>query len=120
MSQQRNVQRAYTEADITLAIQDITSKQNQSENRAATVYGIPRTTVQGRRAGRRPRRDWAPPAKRLTKLEEEVVVQRVLEESKRGIPSSKADVRDMADKLLQEHGGETVGKLGRQVYTAYS
>ena len=35
---------------------------------------------------------------------------RILDESDRGIPSSKADVRDMADKLLRERGGDAVGK----------
>jgi hypothetical protein len=39
-----------------------------------------------------------------------VIVQRVLEESARGIYSLKADVRDMADKLLRERGGKEVGK----------
>ena len=39
-----------------------------------------------------------------------MIVERILEESERGIPSSKADVRDMADKLLRERGGEAVGK----------
>jgi hypothetical protein len=39
-----------------------------------------------------------------------VIIQRVLEESLRGIPSSKADVGDMADKLLRERGSKAVGK----------
>jgi hypothetical protein len=37
-------------------------------------------------------------------------VLRILDESDRGISSSKADVRDMADKLLRERGGDAVGK----------
>jgi hypothetical protein len=39
-----------------------------------------------------------------------MIIQRVLEESTRGIPSSKADVGDMADKLLRERGSKAVGK----------
>jgi hypothetical protein len=39
-----------------------------------------------------------------------VVVERVLEESARGIPSSRTDIRDMADRLLRERGGDAVGK----------
>jgi hypothetical protein len=46
----------------------------------------------------------------MTKLEEKVIVERILEESARGIPSSKTDVRDMADKLLRKRGGDAVGK----------
>jgi hypothetical protein len=39
-----------------------------------------------------------------------VIIQRILEESTRGISSSKADVRDIADKLLRERGSKAVGK----------
>jgi hypothetical protein len=35
---------------------------------------------------------------------------RILDESDRGISSSKADVQDMADKLLRERGGDAVSK----------
>ena len=110
MLQQRNAQHTYTEGDIFLAISDITSQQIQSERRAAVVHLVPRTTVQDRRAGRPPRRDCEPNSKRLTKLEEEAIVRRVLDETLRGVPVSKADVRDMADKLLGDRNGKPVGK----------
>jgi hypothetical protein len=110
MSQQRNVQNTYTEGDIFIAISSIISEQIQSERRAAAVYKVPRSTIQDRRAGRRPRRDCEPNSKRLTKLEEEVIVQRILDESLRGVPPSKAHVRDMADRLLRERGEKPTGK----------
>jgi hypothetical protein len=71
---------------------------------------VPERTIRRRRDGKRSRRDCEPNLKRLTKLEEEVIVQRVLEESVRGIPSSKADVRDMADRLLRDRNSKPVGK----------
>jgi hypothetical protein len=71
---------------------------------------VPERTIRRRRDGTRSRRDCEPNAKRLTKLEEEAVVLRILEESDRGLSSSKADVQDMADKLLRERGGDAVGK----------
>jgi hypothetical protein len=46
----------------------------------------------------------------MIKLEEEVIIERILEESVRGILSLKADVRDMADKLLREREGKLVGR----------
>ena len=110
MPQQRNVQNTYTEGDIYLAITDITSKQIQSERRAAAVYTVPRLTLQDQRAGRRPRHDCEPNSKRLTKLEEEAIVIRVLDQSNRGLPCLKADVQDMADKLLKERGSKPTGK----------
>jgi hypothetical protein len=110
MSQPHRIQRSYTEGNLQLAILDLNSQQIQSSKRAATTYNVPRRTLIDRRAGRRSRRDCEPNSKRLTKLEEEVIIQRVLEESSRSIPSSKADVGDMADKLLRERGSKAVGK----------
>jgi hypothetical protein len=74
MPQPRNAQQTYTEGDITLAILDLTLKQIQSEKRAAAIHGVLRTTVQDRRAGQRPRRDYKLNLKRLTKLEEEAII----------------------------------------------
>jgi hypothetical protein len=110
MPQPRNAPKTYTEGDITLAILDLTSKQIQSEKRAAAVYGVLRTTIQDRRTGRRPRRDCEPNRKNLTKLEEEAIIERILEESLRGIPPLKSNVQDMADRLLRERGGNPTGK----------
>ena len=110
MSQQQNARKTYTEGDIYIAISDINSKQIRSERRAAEVYSIPRTTIQDRRAGRRARRDCEPNSKRLTKLEEEVVLDNILNASLRGVPLTKALVRDMADRLLRERGGKPVSK----------
>ena len=110
MPQQRKGQKAYTEADIQLAISDITSQQVKSVKHAAAVYKVPRTTIRHRRDGKTSRRDCEPNSKRLTLLEEEAIIQRILDESLRGVPPSKANVRDMADKLLRERGGKPVGK----------
>jgi hypothetical protein len=110
MSQQRNGQKAYPERDIFLAISSLNSKQVQSERRAAAIFNAPKSTIHYRRAGRRPQRDCEPKSKRLTILEEEAIVQRILDESLRGVPPSKAHVRDMADRLLKERGGNPTGK----------
>jgi hypothetical protein len=37
-------------------------------------------------------------------------VQRILDESLRGVPPSKANVQDMADRLLRERGEKPTGK----------
>jgi hypothetical protein len=110
MSQQRYTQKTYTEADIQLAVQDINLQQIQNVKRAAAVYNVPRTTVQDRRNGKRPRRDCEPNTKRLTKLEEEAIQQSILDYSVRGLPVQRRDVQDMADRLLRERKGKPVGK----------
>jgi hypothetical protein len=104
------MQQAYSEADINLAIQSLTSHQIQTKTRAAIVYSIPRTTIRERRARRRPQRDCKANCKRLTKLEEEAITRRVIVEAERGLPCRRDDVRDMANRLLRERGGEEVGK----------
>jgi hypothetical protein len=110
MSQQHQAQRTYTKADIQLTISNIQSKQIQSERRATAVYNVPQVTVQRRRARRRSQRDCEPNSKRLQKLEEEAILQRILKHSVRGIPVSKADVRDIANRLLQERASKPVSK----------
>jgi hypothetical protein len=46
----------------------------------------------------------------MTKLEEEVIIQRILDESLRGIPVPKADVRDIANNLLKDRSSKPVSK----------
>jgi hypothetical protein len=48
--------------------------------------------------------------KRLTKLEEEVILDCVLDLSLHRVPPTKALVRDIADRLLRERGGKPVSK----------
>jgi hypothetical protein len=110
MSQQRSYQSSYSESDLQLALYDIISKRVPSQRRAAAIYNVPQRTLSHRRAGRRPRRDCEANSKRMDNLEEEAIVRRILEESTRGFAPSKADVRAMANKLLEERGGKPVGK----------
>ena len=110
MSQQPQPLKAYTEANVQLALFDVKRNQILSLRRAEAVYKVPKTTIRRRRDGKPSRRDCEPNSKSLTKLEEEVIIQRILEESLRGIPPSKLHVRDMADRLLRERGRKPIGK----------
>jgi hypothetical protein len=110
MSQQHQALRLYNEGDVQLAISDIQSNQIKSLRRAKAIHSVPQRTIQRRRDGKRPQRNCEPKSKRLTKLEEEAIVQRILEEGLRGIPPSKAHVQDMADRLLRERGRKPTGK----------
>jgi hypothetical protein len=73
------VQKAYTEGCILPAISSLNSKQILSERRAAAIYNTPKSTIHYRRAEQLPQRDSKPKSKRLTKLEEEAIIQRKLE-----------------------------------------
>ncbi|KAH7556263.1 putative transposase [Bipolaris maydis] len=106
----RNVaQIVSNEADVQLAISSIASKQVQSNKYAAALYNIAETTLRRRRAGRPARRDCQPNSKKLTKLEEEVIVDHILDLDLRGFSPTYAAVRDMADRLLATRGAGQVG-----------
>jgi hypothetical protein len=98
------------EADILLAISAIDRGQIQSINRAATTYNVPQSTLSDRLAGKPARGDCQPNSKKLTKLEEEAIVEHILDLDSRGFPPSLDAVRHMADKLLDERGAGKVGK----------
>ena len=110
MSQPQQAPTLYTEADVQLAISDISRNQIQSIRRAEKVYKVPERTIRRRRDGTRSRRDCEPNEKRLTKLEEEVVVLRILKDSAYSLPSSKADVQDIANRLLCSCNAKPVSK----------
>ena len=92
MAQQRTTRTSYTESDLQLALFDIQSQRVQSQRRAAAIYNVPQSTLSTRRAGKRPRRDCEPKVKRLNKLEEKAIVERILEESARGFAPIKASI----------------------------
>jgi Tc5 transposase DNA-binding domain len=104
------MQNTYTEGRIQLAIQALDQKQIQSEKRAAEAYNVSRSTIRRRRAGAQPRRDSQPKSKKLTKLEEKVLVEHVLERDSRGWALTKKGVEEMANSLLAARSGKPVGK----------
>ena len=74
MHQQHIAQSIQKEGRISLAISAIDQSQFQSERRVAVTYDVPRSTLRLRRAGTTARRDCEPNLKKLTILEELVIV----------------------------------------------
>ena len=97
------------EAKLTLAVQATRRDAKITYRLAAKVYDASRTTLGYRLNGRPPRGDCEPNSKKLTKLEERVILEYILELDLRGFPPSKASVRAMADSLLQEKGLKPAG-----------
>jgi hypothetical protein len=109
---QRNITQLPTnEADIQLAISSIECDQIQENRRAAAIYGVPESTLRDRRAGRPARRDCQPNSKKLTQLEEEVIVGYIIDLDQRVFAPAYAAIRSMADKLLAARG---VGQVGQK------
>ena len=100
MAQHSASQLVSNESDIQLAISSIKSGQIQSNRSAAAIYNVSERTIRRRRVGKPARRDCQPNSKKLTKLEEEVIVDHILNLDLRGFPPTYAAVRNMADRLL--------------------
>jgi hypothetical protein len=97
------------EADIRLTILSLNKHQIKNVRAAARAFDVPRTTLRDRRAGRPARRDCQPNSKKLTQLEEQVIISYILDLDRRGFAPTYAAVRDMADKLLAARGAGQVG-----------
>ena len=109
MPQPNQPQSIQKEGLVQLAKFAIEKGQIQSNRRAAKVYGAVESTLRNRRAGIPSRRDCTPNSKKLTDLEESVIVQHVLDLDARGFSPRLGGVEDMANKLLAARGGGRVG-----------
>lgn len=110
MNQQNSTQLAQKEGRILLALSALNSSQFSSVRQAAMTFDVPESTLRSRRAGITTRRDCEPNSKKLTKTEESVIVQYILELNSRGFPPKLQAVRDMANQLLTARGASVVGE----------
>ena len=97
------------EARIILAIEAILLSRKLSCCSAAKIYKVLESTLRDRMASRTTRRESSANCHKLTKLEEEVIVQRILDMDTRGFAPWLAGVGDMANFILKSQGGECVG-----------
>ena len=97
------------EARVILALEAMKSDKKLSLRAAAKHYDVPPMTLCHRRAGRPARRDTSPNSRKLTKLEEEAIVQYILELGTRSFPPRLRDVEDMANQLLRVRDALPVG-----------
>jgi hypothetical protein len=89
-----------SKASIHLAISAINRSQIQSVRDAAQTFKVPQTTLQRRRARKPAQRDCLPNSRKLTQLEEEVIISYIVNLDQRGFSPTYAAIRDMANKLL--------------------
>src|SRR5437667_12051427 len=97
------------EAGVILALEAMKNDGKLSLRAAVKIYNVPLATLSYRRAGRRARRDTSPNLRKLTKLEEEAIVQYILELCMRSFPPRLCDVEDMANQLLRVRDASPVG-----------
>jgi hypothetical protein len=100
------------EARIIMAMEAIqTSRRKLSRRRAAEIYEIPKPTLRARMNGRPSCSDIRANSHKLTKLEEMVIVNHILNRDSRGFSPRQADMEDIANNLLKTRGAKPVGKL---------
>ena len=98
------------EAQIILAIEAVQSSRKLSRRAAAKLYNVPESTLRARMNGVTPKADSRPASQSLTKIEEEVVVQYILDLDSRGFPPLIGDVEAMVNSILASRSARRVGK----------
>ena len=101
--QQRSLQLA-KEGRIDLAIASYQSNPTRSLRRLALSFDVPRSTLQTRLHGVKPKREIVSVNRKLSPSEEQSLVQWILELDQRGFPPKIIHVRRMADHLLAARG----------------
>ena len=99
------------EAKIILAIEAIRTSKKLSRRKAAKLYQVPFSTLNGRMNGRTTLPERRPASVKLSKLEEEVIVRNILDVDSRGFVHRLASIEDIANYILESRGGKRVGKL---------
>ncbi|KAL9568850.1 hypothetical protein ACKAV7_006995 [Fusarium commune] len=98
------------EARTLLALLALQNDPKLSIRRAATIYEIKEQRLRRRRNGIQSRVNWIPKSRKLSDLEEEVIVQFILDLDSRGFPPRLRGVEEMANRLLADRNASPVGK----------
>jgi hypothetical protein len=98
------------EARMLLALQALQNDLKLSVRRAADIYKVNHMTLRRRQNGIQSRRDSIPKSRRLSNLEEEILLHFILNLDLRGFPPRLRNVKDMADQLLADRDAPPVGQ----------
>ena len=110
---------ANQEGKILLALQGIQKKQIKSLRAAAKLYDIPYTTLRLRATGVSSRVDTRASGYKLTKLEEDSLVEWILSLDSRGAAPRPSTVREMANILLAARGETPSSTVGVNWVSAF-
>jgi hypothetical protein len=108
MPQPPHSQLTQREGRMSLAMLAIDQNQFKSVRGTAKTYDVVRTTLRRRHTGIPSKRDCISKSKKLTELEEEVIIQHSLDLDSRGFSPQLNLIRDMANRLLAIHAGRQV------------
>jgi hypothetical protein len=97
------------EGQVQLALQALQNDPKLSLRAAARIYSVDHEKLSRRRRGKQSRRDIQANSRKLTDLEESVIVQYILDLDSKGFPPRLSGVEDMANRLLAERDAGRVG-----------
>ncbi|KAL9563829.1 hypothetical protein ACKAV7_012071 [Fusarium commune] len=98
------------EARILLALRALQNDPKLSLRRAAGLYQVRYWTLHRRQKGILSTRDSIPKSRKLSDLEEQIIVQFILDLDSRGFPPRLRCVEEMANRLLADREMPPVGK----------
>src|SRR6478609_2794808 len=98
------------EARILLALRALQNDPKLSLRRAAGIYQVRYWTLHRRQKGILSTRDSIPKSRKLSDLEEQIIVQFILDLDSRGFPPRLRCVEEMANRLLADRETPPVGK----------
>ena len=101
----------WTESQVVLALNALKTNPKLSVRKVGKIYNVPRTTLDNRLQGKRPRREITANSRKLSDSEEQAIVRYIIDLDSRSFPPRIGGVRDMADRLLELRDGGRVGKI---------
>jgi len=111
LPQQPAIPPSSKEGRVILALDTLKRDKKLSLRAVAKLYNIPAATLSDRRAGRPIRRDTMPNSKKLTKSEEEAIIQYIIELDSRSFLPRLYSIEDIANQLLRVRDAPPIGKL---------
>jgi hypothetical protein len=100
MPQQPDLESLSREDRVILALQAIKSNAPLSQRRAAAIYNVPQSTLSNRYTRTAARRDYHANSSKLTRREEEAIVQRIRKLDTQGFAPTLSYIREIANQLL--------------------
>ena len=109
MSQSQRVQISANEGSILLAMLAFQPGQCASVHAAAKAYNVNHRTLARRINGGTSREDYTLTGKRLSYIEEEVILKNILKLDAQGLSPTVSLVKEMADSICKSRGAKPVG-----------
>ena len=106
---QPNIPQKNNESQVILALQALKNDPKLSLRAAARIFSVDPMKLSRRRRSQQSRRDIPANSRKLTDLEESIIVQYILDLDAKGFPPYLSSIEDIANRLLVERDMGRVG-----------